>query len=136
MASEHKWLRDPVKPGADAGMAEAASPIRFLDADRRGGDHGRMRELLRTNDAVLLSWLTALLRDSGIEASVLDAHTSVIEGSIGALPRRLVVDETDYEEARRLVEDSGAVSLTATKPERPRTPSAWGWLLGLRRRWS
>ncbi|MSO89370.1 MAG: DUF2007 domain-containing protein [Rhodospirillaceae bacterium] len=95
-----------------------------------------MRELLRTNDAVLLSWLTALLRDSGIEASVLDAHTSVIEGSIGALPRRLVVDETDYEEARRLVEDSGAVSLTATKPERPRTPSAWGWLLGLRRRWS
>ncbi len=95
-----------------------------------------MKELLRTNDAVLLSWLTALLQDSGIEASVLDAHTSVIEGSIGALPRRLVVNETDYEEARRLVEDSGAVSLAATQPERSRSPSAWGWFPGLRRRWS
>ena len=50
-----------------------------------------MKELLRTNDAVRLSWLQALLAAAGIEAVVLDTHTSIIEGSIGAIPRRLMV---------------------------------------------
>ena len=48
-------------------------------------------ELLRTNDAVRLSWLTALLAAEGIEAVVLDTHTSILEGSIGAIPRRIAV---------------------------------------------
>ena len=52
-----------------------------------------MKELLRTNDIVRLSWLTALLADAGIEAMVLDSHTSVLEGSALAIPRRLAVDE-------------------------------------------
>jgi hypothetical protein len=42
----------------------------------------------------------ALLRDSGIDSLVLDQHTSLIEGSIGAIPRRLVVSEPDYPRAR------------------------------------
>ena len=46
-----------------------------------------MRELLRPNDPVRLSWLQALLADAGIESLILDHHTSVIEGSIGAIPR-------------------------------------------------
>jgi Putative prokaryotic signal transducing protein len=62
-----------------------------------------MKELLRTNDLVRLSWLQALLRDSGIESLVLDHHTSLVEGSIGAIPRRLVVAEQDYRRARALV---------------------------------
>lgn len=66
-----------------------------------------MRELVRTNDAVLLSWLTALLRDSGIESMVFDAHTSVLEGSLGAIPRRLMVLDEDYAEARRVVTEAG-----------------------------
>ena len=66
-----------------------------------------MRELVRTNDAVLLSWLTALLRDSGIESIVFDAHTSVLEGSLGAIPRRLMVLDEDYAEARRVVTEAG-----------------------------
>ena len=66
-----------------------------------------MRELVRTNDPVLLSWLTALLRDSGIETIVFDAHTSVLEGSVGAIPRRLMVLEEDYAAARRIVTDAG-----------------------------
>jgi len=46
-----------------------------------------MKELLRTNDVVRLSWAQALLRDAGIDCLVLDHHTSLVEGSIGAIPR-------------------------------------------------
>jgi len=62
-----------------------------------------MKELIRTNNPVLLSWLQALLADAGIETVVLDAHTSVIEGSIGAIPRRLMVADQDHAAARRVV---------------------------------
>ena len=65
-----------------------------------------MVELLRTNDPVLLSWLTALLTDAGIEAFVFDSHTSVLEGSIGALPRRLVVARADELRARQLLAEA------------------------------
>jgi hypothetical protein len=58
-----------------------------------------MKELLRTNDAVRLSFLQSLLKDSGIESLVLDHHTSVVEGSIGAIPRRLMVAQEDYRRA-------------------------------------
>lgn len=66
-----------------------------------------MRELVRTNDLVKLSWLQALLRDAGIEPLVLDSHASVLEGSAIAIPRRLVVVEEDYGAARRLLEQAG-----------------------------
>ena len=66
-----------------------------------------MRELLRTNDVVKLSWLTALLADAGIEALVLDNHTSVLEGSALAIPRRLAVVDEDYARARRVLIEAG-----------------------------
>ena len=66
-----------------------------------------MKELLRTTDPVLLSWLVALLADAGIEAVILDHHTSILEGSIGATPRRLMVDADAHAYARRLLEDAG-----------------------------
>ncbi len=66
-----------------------------------------MRELLRTNDVVKLSWLQALLADSGIEAVVLDQHTSIVEGSIGAIPRRLCVADEDLARARRVLAAAG-----------------------------
>jgi hypothetical protein len=66
-----------------------------------------MIELVRTNDAVRLSWLVALLRDSGIEAHVFDQHTSIAEGSLIALPRRLMVDADDATRARRLLAEAG-----------------------------
>jgi hypothetical protein len=55
-----------------------------------------MKELVRTNDAVRLSWLQAVLAEAGIECLVLDNHTSIIEGSIGAIPRRLMVADADH----------------------------------------
>lgn len=66
-----------------------------------------MKELVRTNDVVKLTWLQALLADAGIESVVLDVHTSVLEGSAGAIPRRLAVIEDDYLRARRVLEDAG-----------------------------
>ena len=66
-----------------------------------------MRELLRTNDLVRLSFLEAVLRDSGIELLVLDQHTSLVEGSIGAIPRRLMVQDSDYPHARLVLAAAG-----------------------------
>lgn len=63
-----------------------------------------MKELLRTNDVVLLSFATALLRDAGMEPVVLDTHTSILEGSIGAIPRRLMVSDADCDNARLLLD--------------------------------
>ena len=66
-----------------------------------------MQELLRSNDPVLLSWVEALLLGEGIESIVLDQFTSVIEGSIGAIPRRLMVLEEDLARARRALAAAG-----------------------------
>lgn len=66
-----------------------------------------MKELFRTNDVVKLSWVQALLRDSGIEALVLDTYTSILEGSAGAIPRRLVVDDDDHARAVQVLKDAG-----------------------------
>lgn len=62
-----------------------------------------MRELLRTNDPVLLNFVQVLLADAGIAAVVFDDHMSVMEGSLGVLPRRLMVADDDANEAEALV---------------------------------
>ena len=66
-----------------------------------------MQELLRSNNVVRLSFLTALLADAGIEAVIFDSHTSNAEGSISAIPRRLMVEDEDYARARRVLIESG-----------------------------
>ena len=66
-----------------------------------------MVELLRTNDPVRLSWVMALLADARIESIVFDTHTSIVEGSIGALPRRLMVGDDDVSRARRVLDSAG-----------------------------
>ncbi len=66
-----------------------------------------MVELLRTNDPVRLSWALAHLADAGIEAIVFDSHTSVVQGSIGAIQRRLMVIDDDLAPARRVLRDAG-----------------------------
>jgi len=65
-----------------------------------------MKELLRTNDVVRLSWVEALLADAGIPCLVLDQHTSLVEGSIGAIQRRLMVEEQDFVRAKGVVADA------------------------------
>ncbi|MDQ0503408.1 putative signal transducing protein [Xanthobacter agilis] len=66
-----------------------------------------MRELLRTNDLVLLGAVTALLDAAGIGHLVADAHISALEGSIGILPRRLLVVDDEAPRAWRLLAEAG-----------------------------
>ena len=66
-----------------------------------------MKELLRTNELVFLSWAEAMLRAEGIEPFVLDGHASVIQGSTNAIRRRLMVVDEDHDRARRLMIDAG-----------------------------
>lgn len=66
-----------------------------------------MIELMRLNDPVRLSYLIAVLRDGGIEPVVLDTHMSVLEGSLVAIPRRLMVGDGDAELARRILREAG-----------------------------
>ncbi|HLG86008.1 MAG TPA: DUF2007 domain-containing protein [Alphaproteobacteria bacterium] len=67
-----------------------------------------MKELIRTNDPVLLSWVQATLADEGIEAVIFDQYMSAVEGSIGAFPRRVMVLDKDLERARRILDAARA----------------------------
>lgn len=66
-----------------------------------------MRELIRANDPVLVSAVGALLDGAGIGYTVLDQNMSVIEGSLGVLPRRIMVADADVTVARRVMTDAG-----------------------------
>ena len=65
-----------------------------------------MRELLRSNDLVLLSFAGHTLNEAGIEHMIFDDNTSAVEGSIGALPRRLMVNDDDIEAARQALRNA------------------------------
>ena len=75
-----------------------------------------MKELLRTNEPVFLSWVIALLKAEAIEAIVLDGHTSVLEGSTNAIPRRLMVADHDHFRAKQLLTDAGEGDRLAKRP--------------------
>jgi hypothetical protein len=62
-----------------------------------------MKELLRTNNLVYLSYAQAVLKDAGIQTIVFDGHMSFVEGSLGVLPRRLMVADEDEAPALRLL---------------------------------
>lgn len=66
-----------------------------------------MRELVRTNDMVLVSAIGALLDGANINHLVLDQNMSIIEGSLGILPRRILVHEKDNLAARQILADAG-----------------------------
>jgi hypothetical protein len=66
-----------------------------------------LRELVRTNDSVLVSAVEVLLRGAAIPHVVLDQNMSILEGSLGILPRRVLVAEDHVEAARRLLEEAG-----------------------------
>jgi len=67
-----------------------------------------MLELTRTNNPVLISWLLSRLEEKGIPAVVLDTHTSVLEGSISAIERRVMIDEADIAGARIVLWEAAA----------------------------
>jgi Putative prokaryotic signal transducing protein len=66
-----------------------------------------MIELLRSNDPVLISFADALLNEAGIEHAVVDQNMSVMEGSLGILPRRMLVARHRINDARRILSEAG-----------------------------
>ena len=66
-----------------------------------------MHELIRANDPVLLSFAQSLLKDAGIHCFIADQGMSILEGSLGMLPRRLLVDDDHATQARRILTDAG-----------------------------
>ncbi|WP_323769468.1 DUF2007 domain-containing protein [Antarctobacter sp.] len=66
-----------------------------------------MEELLRTNDITLIPLVTTLLNGEGIDTFELDVNMSVLEGSIGILPRRLMVRADQIDDARRILREAG-----------------------------
>jgi len=70
-----------------------------------------MEELLRTNDMVLISYIESMLNDAGIPHHVMDTNMSVLEGSIGVLPRRIMVMGDQINQARRIVKEANIEGL-------------------------
>jgi len=66
-----------------------------------------MKELFSTNDITQFVYAETILNSNDIVSFTLDENISVLEGSIGILPRRLMVLESDYEQALELLEDFG-----------------------------
>ena len=71
-----------------------------------------MKELLRTNDPTVIAFAKSLLRAEGIDCFELDVHMSVLEGSIGIMPRRMMVVDSDLFLARAVMRDND-IEITA-----------------------
>jgi hypothetical protein len=80
---------------------------RLRPADEEWRRSVTLRELVRTNDAVLISAIEALLKSANIGHMIVDQNMSVLEGSIGIFPRRILVDEDEVQAARRLLTEAG-----------------------------
>jgi len=65
-----------------------------------------MKELLRTNDPTIIAFAKALLNGEGIDVFELDVNMSILDGSIGILPRRLMVRDADHALATRAMRDN------------------------------
>ncbi|MCB1482161.1 MAG: DUF2007 domain-containing protein [Rhodobiaceae bacterium] len=78
-----------------------------------------MIELLRTNDVVALSFVRALLSEAGIGHLVMDENMSILEGSIGVIPRRVLVEAESRDQAARILTDADLGHLLPSQGKRP-----------------
>ena len=81
-----------------------------------------MRDIVRTNDPVLVSFIESLLREAGLHYHVADANMSIAEGSIGIFPRRVLVLDDDLETARQLLVDAGLAAELSRSPDTAAAP--------------
>lgn len=88
-------------------MPRTVATRKTLDRRRRGDYLQIMQELLRSTDPTIIAYASALLEGEDIDVFALDVHMSVLEGSLGILPRRLMVRDTDLARARVVLADNG-----------------------------
>jgi hypothetical protein len=67
----------------------------------------RVKEVARSNDPVRLSFLTALLADAGLTVIPLDTHASIVQGSLGVIPQRLMVVDDEFNAAVEVLRQAG-----------------------------
>ena len=65
-----------------------------------------MRDLMRTNDPVLLNFVQTLLREAGIEAVIFDGNMSAVQGTLGAILQRIAVPADRWSEACRILREA------------------------------
>ena len=80
---------------------------RYARRAKNDGGAEILREVVRTNDAVVISAIEALLNSAGIPHLLADQNISVLEGSIGAFQRRILVGEDEIAAARELLVEAG-----------------------------
>src|SRR5690606_23441746 len=103
--------RSPAPQGANQRAGAPAKPLAVsIYIALRQLQTPAMIELMRTNDPVVISFVEALLRDAEISFLIADQNMSIIEGSIGVLPRRILVASDEEAAARRLLSDAGIAS--------------------------
>jgi Putative prokaryotic signal transducing protein len=85
----------------------ASQPATRGLTQERGRERAGMVEIIRTNDLVVIGFVQSLLEHEDIPVLVADGHISVLEGSIGAFPRRMLVPEAYAAQARRLITEAG-----------------------------
>jgi len=73
-----------------------------------------MKHLLSTTDPTVMAFAKALLQGEGIDCFEMDVNMSILEGGIGIFPRRLMVVDADYDDARETLLDNG-IELEAAK---------------------
>ncbi len=78
-----------------------------------------MKLLVRANNAVLLNFVMTLLRDEGLEPIMFDQHASLVDGSPGVIPRRVMIADEDEPAARRLLTEAGLESELVPLKETP-----------------
>lgn len=66
----------------------------------------KLRELIRSNDLVLLSWIKSVLDEANILNFIMDEHMSILEGSANAIPRRVMVSEKEHGQALKIIQDA------------------------------
>ena len=65
-----------------------------------------MHEILRTNSPIVMSFVRSLLDEEGIESVELDSQIASLEGSVGGIQCRLVVEDLDADRAQSLLADA------------------------------
>lgn len=66
-----------------------------------------MIAIIKTNNTVTLSYAQSVLNDHDIGSFIADTHASILDGSIGAIPRRLMVLGEDVIEAKEILAKAG-----------------------------